>query len=171
MTTETAPVDPIVLELAPLPREQVGPFLLLGLDKTAVKDAIDAAWAQRLIWARKGLIRTPLEDINWAREVINDSERRLRADASSVNLDIAEGVLRKLADRFSGKAAASCQPLDVEKDLADYSPEIALPDLEEVRSAIPMPDVPMEMPAVEVLFNEMIQEPIDPWTLRFTPAQ
>ena len=29
------PPEPVVLELAPLPREQVGPFLLLGLDKDA----------------------------------------------------------------------------------------------------------------------------------------
>ena len=32
----------IVLELAPIPREQVGPFLLLGLDKSADKDQIEA---------------------------------------------------------------------------------------------------------------------------------
>src|SRR5918999_1359474 len=99
MVAQAAPVEPIILELAPLPREQVGPFLLLGLDKTAVKEAIDAAWAQRLIWARKG---------------INDPDRRVRADASSLNLDLAEGVMRKLADRFSGKTAYACRPLDVE---------------------------------------------------------
>ena len=32
-------------ELASLPREQVGPFLLLGLDKTADKEQIEANWA------------------------------------------------------------------------------------------------------------------------------
>ena len=29
------PSEPVVLDLAPLPREQIGPFLLLGLDKDA----------------------------------------------------------------------------------------------------------------------------------------
>ena len=37
---------PVVLELAFLPREQVGPFLLLGVDKTQGKDQIEANWAQ-----------------------------------------------------------------------------------------------------------------------------
>src|SRR5688572_1680666 len=71
---------PLVLKLAPLPRNQVGPFLILGVDKDAPRDAIEAAWAQRLIWARKGQTPVPLEDINWAREVLNDPDRRLRAD-------------------------------------------------------------------------------------------
>ena len=33
--------EPVVLDLAALPREQMGPFLMLGLDKTADKDAIE----------------------------------------------------------------------------------------------------------------------------------
>src|SRR5262245_27196963 len=78
---------PIVLELAPMPREQVGPFLLLGLDKSADKDQIEANWAQRVIWARKNLIKVPLEDVNWAREFVNDAEKRIRADAASFNVD------------------------------------------------------------------------------------
>ena len=41
----TKAAEPIVLDLATLPREQLGPFLLLGLDKSADKDQIDANWA------------------------------------------------------------------------------------------------------------------------------
>ena len=70
--------EPVVLELAALPREQLGPFLLLGLDKNADAEAIEASWAQRVIWARKNQIRTPLGDINWAREVVNDPEQMIR---------------------------------------------------------------------------------------------
>jgi hypothetical protein len=81
--------EPVVLELAALPREQLGPFLLLGLDKNADAEAIEASWAQRVIWARKNQIRTPLGDINWAREVINDPDRRVRADLTSLNTDTA----------------------------------------------------------------------------------
>ena len=33
--------EPVVLELAPLPRDQIGPFLLLGLDKDAEPSEID----------------------------------------------------------------------------------------------------------------------------------
>ena len=38
----------MVLELASLPREQVGPFLLLGLPKEADKDQIEKHWADRV---------------------------------------------------------------------------------------------------------------------------
>lgn len=36
--------EPVVLELAPLPREQIGPFLLLGLEKDADREQIEASW-------------------------------------------------------------------------------------------------------------------------------
>src|SRR3712207_1889289 len=93
------PPLPIKLELAPLPREQVGPFLLLGLEKTATPEQIEAHWAQRVIWARKKHIRVPLEDVNWAREVINDPERRVNADAANLNLDTVDGVLKQLEQK------------------------------------------------------------------------
>ena len=70
-----------------------------GLDKTADQEQIEANWAQRVIWARKDQIKMPLEDVNWAREVLRDPERRPRADAASLNLDTLAGVLRQLAQR------------------------------------------------------------------------
>src|SRR5215469_10419725 len=99
------PEAPVVLELAPLPREQVGPFLLLGVDKLADKEQIEANWAQRVIWARKGQSKVPLEDINWAREHVSDPEKRIRADAASLNADTTTGVLRRLKERYEGKTA------------------------------------------------------------------
>ena len=154
---------PVVLELAPLPRDQVGPFLILGVEKTADREQIEAAWAKRLIWARKNLIKTPLEDINWAREVLND----FKADAASVNLDTTEGVLRRLRERYSSQAAgeAGGKPLDIEIPLADFSPDIPVPDIEEERRAIAMGDVPREIPAVEKLVENLLHETIDPWNL------
>jgi hypothetical protein len=160
-----SPPVPVVLELAPLPREQVGPFILLGVDKNADKETIEAAWAQRVIWARKGIIKTPLEDVNWAREAINDWDRRPRADAASLNLDTADGVLRLLRNRYLGQGGTGCRPLDVEKSLADYTPAFALPDLQEVRQSVPVPDVPLDVPAVVRLLEQMVQEPLDPWNL------
>src|SRR5262249_52753693 len=91
---------PVVLELAPLPREQLGPFLILGVGKDADREQIEASWAQRVINARKSQVNVPLEDINWAREVINDAQRRIRADATSLSLDTTDGILRQLAERF-----------------------------------------------------------------------
>jgi len=161
------PGMPVVLDLATLQREQVGPFLLLGVDKTADKEQIEAAWAQRVIWARKGLIKTQLEDVNWAREAMSDFDKRVRADAASLNLDTSDGVLRKLHERFNGKGQGenAGRPLDDELDLADYCPAIPVPDLAEERRAVPVAEVPRDFPAVERLLEGLVRETIDPWNL------
>ena len=72
-TSQSPPSLPVTVELAPLPRTQVGPFLILGVDKDATKEDIEAGWAQRFIWARRNQIPIPLEDINWARDTLGDS--------------------------------------------------------------------------------------------------
>ena len=162
------PDRPMVLQLAPLPRQQIGPFLILGVDKDAPKDVIEAAWAQRLIWARKNQFRIALEDINWAREIINDPERRLRADAVSFNIDTTDGLLKKLRDRYQGKGrtATSCKPLDVEKNLSEYAPPTPVPDAAEVRAQIPLPEVPREVPAVKLILELAVKAALDPWDVK-----
>jgi hypothetical protein len=160
--------EPVVLELATLPREQVGPFLLLGLDKAADKKAMDAHWAERLKWARKGQSKVPLEDINWAREILSDIERRIRADAASLNADTSEAVLAQFAARYGmedGQAGRVWQALDSEKELADYRPPAEVPDANAVRVALTVPEVPEEVPAVPLLLERLVQEPLDPWAI------
>lgn len=160
--------EPIVLELASLPREQVGPFFLLGLDKTADKEAFDAHWAERLKWARKGLSKVPLEDINWAREVLSDIERRIRADAASLNADTTGRVLAQFAQRYGvqeGQAVRTWEALDSEKALADYRPPAEVPDADAVRAALVVPEVPEEVPAATLLLERLAQQPLDPWAI------
>lgn len=158
--------EPVVLELAPLPREQIGPFLLLGLDKDADKAQVEKHWARRVIWARKNQTRIALEDINWAREVVSDAGRRLKADAASLTADTADGTLRRLAVRFGLVAdGPGWEPLDREKDLRDYSPATEVPDATAVRAAVVAPQVPAEAPATPRLFDAALAEPIDPWNL------
>jgi hypothetical protein len=160
--------NPVVLELAPLPREQMGPFLILGVEKDADKEQVEAAWAARVIAARKNQVRVALEDINWARELINDPDRRIRADTTSINPDTAEGTLRQLAERFGVAGPTSApgwKPWDVEKPLADYSPAIEVPHPEEIRRDLQVPEVPRELPAVAWLVEQFVKEPIDPWNL------
>jgi hypothetical protein len=154
-----------MLQLAPLPRTQVGPFLILGVDKDADKDTVEANWAQRLIWARKGLTRSSLEDINWAREMMSSPEQRLRADAVSLNLDTTDGTLRKLRERFQGKrpSEVGARPLDVEKWLADYVPPTPVPPVDELRQNVHVPEVPQEVPAVRVLLENFARAAVDPW--------
>ena len=164
------PPLPVMLDLAPLPRAQVGPFLVLGVDKTADKEAIEAAWAQRLIWARKGQFRIPLEDINWAREIINDPERRIRADAVSLNIDTTDGLLKKLRERYQGKGrpVAGCKPLDIEKNLSEYTPPTAAPDAAEVCAQITLPEMPREVPAVKLILEQAVKPTIDPWDVKLS---
>src|SRR5262249_540605 len=156
--------EPVVLELAMLPREQIGPFLLLGLDKAADKKAIDAHWAERLKWARKGTSKVPLEDINWAREVLSDVERRIRADAASLNIATTREVLPQFAQRYGmegGQASSLWQAQDNEKALADYQPPAEVPDAKAVRAALNVPEVPEEVPAVPLLLERLAQQPLD----------
>jgi hypothetical protein len=138
--------------------------LILGVNKDADREAIEAAWAQRLIWARKNLTKTPLEDINWAREVLNDVERRIRADCTSLNVDTTDGVLKELRERFQSKEQpVGCRPFDIEKNLADYEPPVQVPDLEELRRSIAPPQIPLDVPAVQVILEEYVRQPLDPW--------
>jgi hypothetical protein len=162
----TKAAEPIVLDLATLPREQLGPFLLLGLDKSADKDQIEANWAERLKWARKGQVKVPLEDINWAKDVLNERDRRIRADAGSFNTDLTDSVLGQLAYRYgvtANRQGHRWQPLDAEKDLANYTPPAEVPDREEIRAALTVPDVPEEMPTAATLLERLAQVALDPW--------
>jgi hypothetical protein len=158
--------EPIVLELAGLPREQVGPFLLLGLDKTAERPAVDAHWADRIKRSRKGQVKVPLEDVNWARDQLAGDDAWVRADAASLNADTCEAVVADLLRRFGGEGGQPTrlwQPLDGEKDLSDYNPPADVPDPESVRAALAAPEIPQELPAAGTLLAELARQPIDPW--------
>jgi hypothetical protein len=160
--------DPVVLDLASLPRDQVGPFLLLGLEKHATRADIDAHWADRLKWARKQLIKIPLEDINWARDQLKNGDHWVRADADSLNIEPSDSHLSALCRRFGvadGQPGRLWQPLDSEKALADYVPAVEVPDVEEMRTALTPPEVPEEIPAAVSLLQGLAQEPLDPWAL------
>ena len=163
--------EPVVLELASLPREQIGPFLLLGLSKDADKEQIDARWADRIKMSRRQMLKVPLEDVNWAREMLKEPDKRVRADAASLNSDTTEGVLRELSRRYSGKPAAGgsvWQPLDNEKPLADYMPPVEMPDANAIRAALVPPEVPEELPGVPLLLERLAQQPLDPWNLEWS---
>lgn len=161
------PQEPVVLELAPLPREQMGPFLILGVDKDADPEQIEAHWAQRVIWARKNQTPIPLTDINWARETIGDFDRRVRADAISLNVDTIGRVLGDLANRYGvGEPGGPVwQPVDVEKPLATYTPPVEVPDAQALLRQISVPELPWEMPAVTQFLEASAAQPIDPWKM------
>lgn len=160
------PNAPIVLQLAPLPRTQIGPFLILGVDKDATREVIEAAWAEKVKQARRGQVKTPLEDINWAREMLTAKETRIRCDAVALNVDTTDGTLRKLKDRYQGnrqQVEFRCKPIDTEKWLAGYVPETAAPPIDEIRQQVRLPEIPRDVPAVRIMLENFLKEPIDPW--------
>jgi hypothetical protein len=156
---------PLVLELAPLPREQIGPFLILGVDKAADSEQIEAHWAQRVIWARKNQFRLPLEDINWAREVLRDADRRVRADLASLDPDLRDETLRRLAERYSLTQPPTWAVEPEDDQLAAFTPDVPMPDEAEIRRGLPIPEVPTDLPGVAWLLDQLAREPLDPWDL------
>ena len=158
--------EPVLLELAHLPREQVGPFLLLGLDKEASKEDIEANWAERIKWARKQQTNLTLEEINWARDLLNDVERRLASDAVTLNVDTTEGTLAALVRRHGvNKNGPGWEPIDEEKQLANLTLNVEVPDVEATRAAIVVPDVPRRFPAALALLRQTAGGPLDPWSI------
>ena len=94
---------PIVLQLAPLPRTQIGPFLILGVEKDASREVIEAAWAEKVKQARRGQVKTPLEDINWAREMLTSKDSRIRCDAIAlrrINFPLGDDLFHLLHFRI-----------------------------------------------------------------------
>jgi hypothetical protein len=154
----------------PLTREQIGPFFLLGLDKDAKPSEVETHWAQRVVWARKNEPGAQLGDVNWAREVLNDPERRLAAEASTFNADTQDRALALLAERYalaiSGKPAWPV--LDHEKPLADYVPPMDIPDPDAVLQAINLPEMPPDSHLVESLLKKLALERLDPWDINLS---
>lgn len=156
---------------AGVPRERIGPFLLLGVDKDADSEQIEAQWARRVIAARRGRLEVPLADINWARAALKDPETRARADGNSLNADTLDGALRSLLARVTQAApgAGSWKPMDSDAQPTDFVPTTAMPDPAEIARQIVLAEVPVETPGVLEIFRQLIGEPVDPWELELPP--
>jgi hypothetical protein len=160
--------EPVVLELASLPREQAGPFLLLGLDKTADKEKMESNWADRVRRARKGQLKIALEEVNWARNMLADVEGRLRADSASLNVELSDGLLARLAARFAvdgDRSEIRWQPLERDWPVPEYVPPLAAPDVREIAGSVDLPEVTDDLPAVRALLEALAAAPLDPWAL------
>lgn len=153
------------MALSPLPREQAGPFLILGVPKEADDETIEAAWAQRVVWARQGKTAIPLEDIHWARAVLRDPDQRLAADAASLNPDTAGEELRRLTRLWHLDGRPDWSPFDPEPVTATAD----LPDPAAVSSTLPAPAVPVDLPGLARWLDEFARGPFDPWGVTLPP--
>jgi hypothetical protein len=129
--------------------------------KDADDETINAAWAQRVLWARQGKTQASLEDIHWARAVLRDPSQRLAADAASLNPDVAGEELRKLTRLWSLDGKPGWPPVDPEP------PTVAadIPDPDAVRPGVPAPAVPVELPGVARWLDDFANAPLDPWSI------
>ncbi len=59
-----------------------------------------------------------------------------------------------------------CKPIDIEKWLAGYVPVTAAPPIDEIRQQVKLPEIPREVPAVRVMLENFVKEPIDPWQVQ-----
>jgi hypothetical protein len=165
MSDQPTTTAPIVLDVAALPREQIGPFLILGVDKDAANVEIEAHWAQRLIWARSKEIRTPLEDVNWAKEVLLERDRRVAADVVSLNPDTTAGELRQILAKHGPlePEVPTWRPQEPPLPELPEAPPNLIPELDAVRAGLKVPDVPLELPAVTRIIDEFRSAKLDPW--------
>ena len=164
--SDNSHLNHVPIALPPLPREQVGPFLILGVSKDAGDETIEAAWAQRVLWARQGKTAIPLEDIHWARAVLRDPDQRLAADVASLNPDTAGDELRRLTELWNLNGRPSWPPLDPEPSAVDAD----LPDPAAIRPTVPAPAVPVDLPGVARWLEQFARGPLDPWGLNLPPT-
>ncbi|MCX7701708.1 MAG: hypothetical protein N2039_12600 [Gemmataceae bacterium] len=165
MTDPSPAKKPLELLTATLPREQIGPFLLLGVDKDATLQEIEAAWRQRVEWVEQGQLGVSVDDLNWAKEILLDADRRILADLGSLNPDTSDGQLRQmLAVQGSDEWERPHWPIrDVPLPDAPSIPAEWLDDRPADESSLHIPDVPLVIPGLERILAESRQQPVDPW--------
>ena len=56
--------------------------------------------------------------------------------------------------------------MQVDQPPSENLPPVHIPDPEEIRRAIPIPEVPNDLPGVGWMLDQFLKEPIDPWDLK-----
>jgi hypothetical protein len=158
--------QPVVLELAPLPREQMGPYFILGLEKDASHQAIQAQWELRVHHADAYKSGLSTEDFDWAKETLLDPVRRINADLASLNADTTERKVGRLLQEFgwgSTSLAIGWVPLEILPLRDSEGDEGGLSNLDTRREAISLPALEPSFAAIESVLLDETKVPEDPW--------
>lgn len=144
----------------------VGPYIILGIDKDADPATLPEVCARRVEAARAGELTWTEEQIVAALEVLHAPEERLESDVESFNTDIASGEVRRLARlyRVDGGGPA-WEPMDPEPptELTELTFDAA-----GLAAEAPAPDVPLELPSVETWLTQYAAGASNPWTSELT---
>ncbi len=143
-------------------REDAGPFLILGIDKDANNASVEAQYESRMSASQRGELKWSASDLEWAREQLLNADRRVVADADSWNTDIASGDVHRLIRLYRMEnTSAGWEPLDPE-------PPAELPitniDMDALVAELPLPDAPLELPAIARWLERCGAVGLDPWS-------
>ena len=118
----------------------------------------------------QGTAKVPLEDINWAREILNDVERRIRADAASLNADTQRRRARRSSPSatacrtVAGRLAAAGQREGAGR--LSTAGRSARRQRGTGRCALPFPRCPKNCRPCRSA-RSLVQQPLDPWASNY----
>jgi hypothetical protein len=152
--------DPVVLDLAPLPKEKMGPFIILGVAKEATPKEIESAFQERLLGIQAGDFPLGEEDIHWAKERLSDPEDRLNADVVSMNAEILNSPIRRMnksdsENSWSSRDATTRFNVTIEEDL-----QLAI---DAITKDLVVPDLEFDVSKLGRLIKESENPSWDPW--------
>lgn len=148
-------------------RELAGPFIVLGVDKDADEAAINNHFHLQCLAAARGELQWTQGDLEWARQLLHDSKRRLVADLDSVNADLASGEVNRLSRVYHlDRSTPGWEPLDPEPpmalpDTADFDPQAMV-------DGIAKTDIPVELPVIDAWLQKFAGAVTDPWTMELS---
>jgi hypothetical protein len=146
----------------PIDRDDVGPFIVLGVDKDVDAATLHARVAERLRQIDRGECRFTRADVEWARDVLRDRKSRLRADVDHLNPDLASGALGRLARLYHlDGAPPGWEPLDPEP-VADL-PGLDAIDVQALAAGLVPPEAPLHFPTLDHWAARRLEIGDDPW--------
>ena len=163
-------LDPVVLELATLSREQIGPFMLLGLDKSADKEQIDKHWADRVKLGAQAAHQGPAAKTSTGRTRSSRTSTGASAPTRPASTPTRRTASsRKLCDRYgvgNGSPGRGCgSRLTTRSRWPTICPRRRCPTADDGprRHHWSSRRCREELPAVAVLLERLAQLPLDPW--------
>ncbi len=96
-----------------------------------------------------------------------DRERRVSADVVSLNPDTSTGELRQILAKHGPlePEVPSWSPYEAALPELPEPPSNLMPDCDELRAGLAVPEVPLELPAIDRILEQARSSPLDPWNL------
>jgi hypothetical protein len=148
-------------------REMAGPFLILGVDKDVDDAKIESQYELQRAAVERGECHWSIDDLEWAKRILNDPYRRLEADLDNLNSDLASGEVHRLQRLYHLDGSPPGW------EAIDPEPPIDLPNNDAIdpltlTKDIPTPEIPFELPAINAWLEQFAAAITDPWTMELS---